>query len=527
MKKLLVTFLTVLFLGAFPAGAAAASVVGNIYSTDILAYVNGKQINSYNIGGRTVFLVEDLYDWENGARSYGFTWNYNDENRTLAASSDGSTGFGSFEAPRGQTGSVLGDVYATDIKVFFNGQEVPGYNIGGRTAVCIEDLGTVDENSPNFQFGYSKYLCNFKWDEENRTVSLNTYLHDDYNLFSDFPNYKLKFFMKDDQLSCSFDQLNPYWCTLETEFSESFLTDAYKIKPIYMNGEMAGTFVLDSEGRVTAQLQHQTLYRHTKDIAEILTYEESVQYISDNFEIIDTREDENAVTYLAKQGDTHYLLHAMKNGGLVQDGVYGSQYTTVELGEVTDPESSDFGQPYVYLYPFAGPHGTTGCHMMYATGGFDFSVSYESFQDAALSQYTSVCTTVGPADLFIDGQHHESDVIEAYEHNGQIFVNVDEMAEMLGIDYRFENGNFVFETNDEKHEISISLDSANYHEAVYKEIYNMFTGDILLNGEKTAFTCLSGGTLLTNGATYEKEVQPYLYEGNAYVPFHFFELMYS
>lgn len=527
MKKLLSFVLVSLLLGAAPVASAEEGVVGNIYSTDILAYVNGRQIDSFNIGGRTVILVEDLYDWENSERGYGFTWNYNDESRTLTVSSDGSTGFGSFEAPRGQTGSVLGNVYATDIKVFLNGQEVPGYNIGGRTAVCIEDLGTVDETSPNFQFGYSKYLCNFKWDEENRTVSLDTYVEDDFDQFTEFPNYKLKFLLKDDQLSCTFHQLNSYRCKLETEFSESFLNDAYQIKPVYMNGEYAGSFVLDGEGWFTAQFQFPTLYKHTKDLAEVLTYEEAKQYVSENFEILDTREEKNATTYLAKQGDVRYLLHAMKGGGLVQDGIFPSSYTTVTLGEVTTPDASDFGRPYVYLYPFGGPHGPTSCQLVYSTDRFDFSIDYTCFQDMPLSRYSSICSTAGTADLIIDGQHHEIDAIEAYEYNGHILVDADKMTELLGIDYHFRNGDFVFEASGEKHEISISLDTAQYHEPVYKEIYHMFTGDILLNGEKTAFTCPGGGTLLTNGKTYEKEVQPYLYEGKAYIPFHFFELRYQ
>jgi len=54
----------------------------------------------------------------------------------------------------------------------------------------------------------------------------------------------------------------------------------------------------------------------------MLTYEEAKQYVSDNFEVLDTREDENAVTYLAKKGEVRYLLHAMKRGGLVQDGIF-------------------------------------------------------------------------------------------------------------------------------------------------------------------------------------------------------------
>ena len=61
MKKLLSLILVFLFLNSVSAVSAAETVVGNIYSTDILAYVNGKQIDSYNIGGKTAIFVDDSY----------------------------------------------------------------------------------------------------------------------------------------------------------------------------------------------------------------------------------------------------------------------------------------------------------------------------------------------------------------------------------------------------------------------------------------------------------------------------------
>ena len=50
--------------------SAESGVVGHIYSTDILTYVNGQPIDGYNIGGRTVVIAEDL-------DSYGFNHGQN------------------------------------------------------------------------------------------------------------------------------------------------------------------------------------------------------------------------------------------------------------------------------------------------------------------------------------------------------------------------------------------------------------------------------------------------------------------
>ena len=49
--------------------AAYGDVAGYIYSTDILAYINDKPIESYNIGGKTAIIMEDL---ATGEINYGF-----------------------------------------------------------------------------------------------------------------------------------------------------------------------------------------------------------------------------------------------------------------------------------------------------------------------------------------------------------------------------------------------------------------------------------------------------------------------
>ncbi len=56
--------LTLLFIAITLSSAAyAANVgdeIGSIYSTDILADVNGAAINSYALDGKTAIVVEDL-----------------------------------------------------------------------------------------------------------------------------------------------------------------------------------------------------------------------------------------------------------------------------------------------------------------------------------------------------------------------------------------------------------------------------------------------------------------------------------
>ena len=72
MKKFLIGLLSVLLLLIGSTAFADTNVVGHIYSTDILAFVNDKPIDGYNIGGRTVVIAEDL-------DNYGFHCFYNDD----------------------------------------------------------------------------------------------------------------------------------------------------------------------------------------------------------------------------------------------------------------------------------------------------------------------------------------------------------------------------------------------------------------------------------------------------------------
>lgn len=80
MKKL-VSCMILLFCflsGGTVAHAAVGDVIGNIYATDIVTYLNGMKIPSYNIGGETVIVVEDL-------ERYGFQVEWYEESRCLSA----------------------------------------------------------------------------------------------------------------------------------------------------------------------------------------------------------------------------------------------------------------------------------------------------------------------------------------------------------------------------------------------------------------------------------------------------------
>ena len=171
MKKIIsiIVILLLLIGGSFSAQSSENGIIGHIFSTDVLTYLNGKPIQGYNIGGRTVVLAEDFI-------GYGFHVEYSEQLRRLDIFSDFTVGdIEPEEIRRGKVGEILGTLYETDIVTYYNGLLIQGYNIGGKTAVCLEDLGNI-EGSPNAIYGYSDYLGKSVWDEEKRIISYTSFL---------------------------------------------------------------------------------------------------------------------------------------------------------------------------------------------------------------------------------------------------------------------------------------------------------------------------------------------------------------
>ena len=127
----------ILFLAALavfavcPVQAKVGDIADTIYTTDILTRVNGADIASFSIEGRTLIAMEDL-------RDYGFTVVYDDSARTLYVDRTGEV---RKNMPSILRGRVAGYTYETDIKVIFNGEPVGAYAIDGRMAVIVEELG--------------------------------------------------------------------------------------------------------------------------------------------------------------------------------------------------------------------------------------------------------------------------------------------------------------------------------------------------------------------------------------------------
>jgi len=157
MKRIISVILTAIISMSTSAFAANGDVVGDIYSTDIRACINGVWVDSYNIGGKTVVVVEDITT----------QYMYSDALRTLVLTELNPeylvSGGKSYDQ---KPGTPVGNIYETDIKTFFRGKELTSYSLNGKMAIVIEELGW--DNT------FSDKGGKFIWNGDERTISLES-----------------------------------------------------------------------------------------------------------------------------------------------------------------------------------------------------------------------------------------------------------------------------------------------------------------------------------------------------------------
>ena len=233
MKKTISIFLSfvIMLIVVISVYATNGDIVGHIYSTDIRAYINGVEVSSYNIGDKTVVVIEDILN-ENSHQ-----YIYNDYLRTLKIFSlapyyivEGKS------KNESKTGKIIGNIFETDIKTLVYDVTIPTYNIGGKTAVAIEDLGYDNYFSP---IG-GKYI----WNKSERTIKLE-FLYQNSNII---PKDKIIDIFADytmTEANAAFEEV--LHCEGGQEYFNfpDYVMDDSNIDvvlPIYANGETIGYY---------------------------------------------------------------------------------------------------------------------------------------------------------------------------------------------------------------------------------------------------------------------------------------------
>jgi len=116
---------------------AIGTPIGNVLETDIVARINGYAAQSFNIDNETAVIAEDL-------NNYGFDVTWNAERRTLMVNVNPRKALTPPPiVPKATAwiGRKVGTVLYTDIATYVGGTLVRSFNLGGRTAIIIDDLG--------------------------------------------------------------------------------------------------------------------------------------------------------------------------------------------------------------------------------------------------------------------------------------------------------------------------------------------------------------------------------------------------
>ena len=129
-----------MMIALVPMGAFAArvgDVVGYAQPTDIVALINGYQLESYNVNGLTYIVAEDL-------RYYGFDVYFDSASRTLSITRnynvtaiDPQRTNPNFWAP---ASTKKTNILYTDIVTYVNNEYVASSNINGKTIINFNEL---------------------------------------------------------------------------------------------------------------------------------------------------------------------------------------------------------------------------------------------------------------------------------------------------------------------------------------------------------------------------------------------------
>lgn len=143
-------------------------VIGGVYNTDIMTYLDGVPIPSYALDGTTAIALSDL-------RAYGFTVSFDEETRRVDVTTDlKPSEYNVPEISRGKVGGLCGSVFYTDITAYVNGVLCPSYNVNGNTCVRVETLGEFTDPY-NWEWGYSDYNFRYHYNDEERALYLEAY----------------------------------------------------------------------------------------------------------------------------------------------------------------------------------------------------------------------------------------------------------------------------------------------------------------------------------------------------------------
>lgn len=329
MRKLSVCVILALSL-ALSVSAKSGDINGAICETDITATINGISVPSYNIGGRTVVIVEDIT-----TAHY-----YNDKLRTLIIGSlaPDSLVEGENTKTTANIGARIGNTYETDIVTYVYDKQIPCYSLNGKMAVAIEDLG--GDNT------FNKLGGRYVWDAEKRTISLE-FIYADVLGISDILHEKHMSLSFDMHLAATFvpDPImhgSMYGITVSNAETPRAMTAHGKTFGYLFNPHRSH-FSDDGQGNITLDFSHGVpMYWFYEDVLrELLEDVNPVQptredwlayYEMQMMRVLDSLETEEYTFLYMSQPNTHgssqFLRRVAADGSVIE---YEDNFKSVSL----------------------------------------------------------------------------------------------------------------------------------------------------------------------------------------------------
>lgn len=391
MKKILILSALLCGLTGVSAHAANGDVVGHIYSTDIRAYINDIEVPSYNIGGRTVVIIEDI----TVARDY--------QDNLRALTIDGISFRPEYitegEAEHSEvSGNIVGDIYETDIKTYMYDVEIPSYNLDGKTAVALEDLGEFK--------GYNDFGGRYFYDDETRTIKLEVIY--ETPLYDILVPANIKFSLSDDktQVNAEFYS-DPYSYGGKDNYSDDF--------PDFQENVMLPimTKINGEEKQLGWHLEHNSKFIDNIGIemnGEILTSGYVVNYETDDYkDVYELKEQRICINYIFKdvlrEGKSMAVMPELsKREQTLRDIILYSIFYEEDRLETED---------YLFVYATTGSsHGASSHLILIQNDGsyHDYNDDFESvslygqkmFDDVTIDKANEKCYFHYDVDYVID-----------------------------------------------------------------------------------------------------------------------------
>lgn len=515
MKKTALAMCIAVLVSVFAgitASAKVGDVVGNIYATDIKAVINGVEVDSYNIGGKTVVIIEDITN----------QYAYSDSSRTLAVwdfAPDRLVKGGN--SSKKKSGAKIGKIYETDIKTIFRGKELRSYSLNGKMAVEIEELGS--DNS------FSEIGGKYIWNPEERVISLEVM----YRYTSEIHDI-----LREKSVNMVLNQVGD---RLEAEFVPVSITNGSilgggmmpenSITQVVYKGEVIGykcrfpnmelTFDgLDRPDGFWTDVDYYYADKIREAVAEftpvIPTAEEWATYYEQNMYSIRERFETDDYMFLymslgTPHGGSHFLMKFDKKTAEVIS--YNGEFESVSLYGIKlfEDVRVDEEKEKVYLhydYDYEIDLKTDKVSRINQDDGKAVAPSQDNIEVAKNSQ--------AKARLISGDEEKSVNCFTAYEYYYATMLPMEETFDFLSIGYSFENNVLTIDTKEAK---SFSFELTDEREDFIgdSDVSYLEVDKVIVDGEESRITYQYISGHFENTTEGLAEAIPYVIGGKVYI----------